>query len=663
MLHKYLLLLCLASLAPSFLSAQDSCDSAIPVTLGTYNVDSIYGAGITDNCGIVNPGNLANWYAFNSPVDIQLRIQSANLNGGDTRLSVFTGPDCDNLSCVSANDDVDGGLQSRVIFSAAANVTYYIIWDNRWGNQPFEFTISQTFIPDTEVSFQSVGVSNPGRTLGVVDMDGDFIDDIVSIGDSTVNINRQNLDGSFTYYQMSSDSEFVNQPDWSMAAGDYDRNGYNDLVIGGGSAVSFLRANDDGSAVTEIAFSEYVFSQRSNFIDINNDGHLDCFVCHDVAPNVFFLNDGDNNLSFNQGSLGDIENGGNYGSIWIDFDNDRDLDMFIAKCRGGNNLIKINELHQNNGDGTFSEVAEQYNLADPVQTWSAAWGDFDNDGDLDVFVGASSFSDGRHKLMRNDGDTFTDVTMGSGFEELEDTNIETITHDFDNDGYLDLLNGGRILMLNNGDFTFRSSSITPGHGPMGDLNGDGFIDVVTGNTVHYNEGNDNNHLTVRLIGTQSNINGIGARVEVQSALGTQIRDISSGTGFRFMSTLNAHFGLGQDTEIEKVTVYWPSGIIDEVLAPDLNTPLTITEGSQPSITRDLPIETLSFFPNPAVEMVTLKGDWPLGTTAELYNLNGQLLTQRVLEGNQIQVQSLPAGTYLLLVEANERIHLGKLIKE
>ncbi|MEM7574193.1 MAG: FG-GAP-like repeat-containing protein [Bacteroidota bacterium] len=663
MLRKPLLFALLITLLPAIAKTQDSCENATPVTLGTYSVDSIVGTAITDDCGIVNPGNAANWYRFSSTTEIQLRVQSSNLNGGDTRLSVFTGPNCDSLSCLAANDDVDNGLESRVQFTAMADQVYYIIWDDRWDNNPFDFTITQTIIPETEVNFQTLNTDNLGTTIAVVDMDGDYVDDIVGIGQEEVHVNRQNPDGSFTAYVMPADSELVNNPDWSLAAGDYDRNGYNDLVIGGGSAVSFLRVNDDGTAVTEIAYEPFVFSQRSNFIDINNDGHLDAFVCHDVAPNVFFLNDGANNLDYFQGSLGDIENGGNYGSIWIDFDNDRDLDMFIAKCRGGSSTININELHQNNGDGTFTEVAAQYNLADPVQTWSAAWGDYDNDGDLDVFVGASSFSDGRHKLMRNDGDTFTDITAGSGLEELDETNIETITHDFDNDGYLDLLNGGRILMLNNGDFTFRGSSITPSHGPMGDLNSDGFIDVVTGNTVHLNEPNGNNHLTVRLQGTASNINGIGARIEVQSSLGTQIREIASGTGFRYMSSLNAYFGLGQDTEIDKVVVYWPSGIIDEILAPDINTPLTVIEGNSPSITRNLPIESLSFFPNPALEQVTLKGEWPLGTQVELYNLSGQLLSQRSLNDHQIPVHDLPAGTYLLLLENDDRIHLGKLIKE
>ena len=184
---------------------------------------------------------------------------------------------------------------------------------------------------------------------------------------------------------------------------------------------------------TETSGPQYVFSQRSNFIDINNDGNLDAFVCHDVAPNVYYINDGVGNLSFIQGGLGDYPSGGNYGSIWIDYDNDRDMDMFIAKC-GGEVPRRTNQMHTNNGDGTYTENAAVLGLDDPMQTWSAAWGDFDNDGDMDVLVGASS---GSHKLMLNDNGAFTDVTSGSGVSALVSTSIEHVTYDFDNDGNKD----------------------------------------------------------------------------------------------------------------------------------------------------------------------------------------------------------------------------------
>src|SRR3989338_6422888 len=150
---------------------------------------------------------------------------------------------------------------------------------------------------------------------------------------------------------------------------------------------------------------------------MNNNGHLDAFMCHDVAPNVYYLNDGSGNLVFNQGCIGNHAEGGNYGSIWVDYDNDGDQDCFIAKCRGGGSTASIDELHQNNGDGTFTDVTVAANMTNGFhQAWSAAWNDYDNDGDMDAMIGESGWggsSDG-HKLMRNNGDgTFTDITSGS----------------------------------------------------------------------------------------------------------------------------------------------------------------------------------------------------------------------------------------------------------
>src|SRR5690606_3291366 len=114
-------------------------------------------------------------------------------------------------------------------------------------------------------------------------------------------------------------------------------------------------------------------------------------------------------------------------------------DWFISKCRGGNTGANINELHRNNGDGTFTNVAPDIDMDDPIQTWSSAIGDFDNDGFMDILIGASSFANGGHLLKRNNGNgTFTDVTAGSGFDTFSGASYEYTAHDFDNDGFIDV---------------------------------------------------------------------------------------------------------------------------------------------------------------------------------------------------------------------------------
>ena len=365
-----------------------------------------------------------------------------------------------------------------------------------------------------------------------------------------------------------------------------------------------------------------------------------------------------------QGGLGDQPDGGNYGSIWIDYNNDGNLDMFIAKCRGGNSPASIDELWRNNGDGTFTNVASTANgLADFQQSWSSAWADFDNDGDMDVMIGASSFSGGGHKLMRNDGTTFTNITAGSGFDLFNGTSIEFIARDFDNDGYVDVLGGGG-LMHNNGDMTFTLTTVPCSNGPTGDVNNDGFVDVQNNNTVYLNAGNENNWVKVITQGTLSNKNGIGARVEVTTPAGTQIRDIVSGDGFRYMSTLTAMFGLGTQESITSITVRWPSGLVDVVNNPDINSTITIVENGTTTGVSSVPATALSLFPSPAHNTLHITGPRDLaGSRITILDATGKTVALVPAVQGAIDVESLMPGLYMLRIEGPSGTATGKFIKE
>lgn len=513
--------------------------------------------------------------------------------------------------------------------------------------------------PPQPVTFdgQASGSSGSYR-IAVVDMNGDFLDDMVSISESNVNIREQDPNGGFiTKNITTTTADFV--PTWSMAAADYDKNGYTDLLYGNGSGVTFMRANNTGTGFTEISGPEYVFSQRSNFVDINNDGNLDAFVCHDVAPNVYYLNDGSGTLTFNQGGLGDYSSGGNYGSIWVDYDNDRDLDMFIAKC-GGEVARRTNQMYTNDGNENYTENAAALNLADPMQTWSAAWGDFDGDGDMDAFIGASS---GSHKMMRNDGGTFTDVTSSTGINGLTSNSTETVTFDFDNDGNLDLVSGGNIL-FGKGDMTFDIyTSIFPGSGSYGDLNNDGYIDAFNSGTLFINNAESNNNwIKIHTIGTVSNINGIGARVEVHTNSGVKIRDVRSGDGFRYMNSLNTHIGIGLEPTINSVIVYWPSGIIDTFANPDKNITLEIVEGATLSLENSLTDE-LFIYPNPVRDILNIKSvELNDSTIYTIFDITGKRIMNSKLESSSIDISHLAPGNYILRLISGSKMLSQKFIK-
>ena len=684
-------------------NAGDSCSSPIPIGPGTHYVENINGENYELNCSEYDASNGdLEWYIY-TPNDDYLTTITSDLeanDGLDTRFHVYQGS-CDDLSCVSGDDDSGDGYLSVRSFYAYTGESYYIAWDDRWENEAFEFELTESDPPPPPpFDFTIASVSTSGSERGLVDMNNDKLDDLVSIQNTSINIHYQLEEGGFN--PVSIETTYAdNSPSWSMAAGDFDRNGYNDLLYGGGNGVTFMQANADGTAYTEISGGEYVFSQRSNFVDINNDGHLDAFVCHDVQPTVYYINDGNGVLEFFQGPNDEgissgiggvaydlapypgVQEGGNYGSVWIDYDNDRDIDMFIAKCRGGSVQWKNNELWRNNGDGTFSNVADvsgyyqgfypdgghsnESNLGDPVQTWSSAWGDFNNDGFMDVYVGASATGDGAHKLMKNNGDgTFTDVTSGSGAEEAP-WGIENNSADVDNDGYIDILTNGGVL-LNNGDLTFSLyTANTPGPGAIGDANNDGFIDVFNGTNLYLQEGNNgNNWLKIATHGVTSNINGIGARIEINSpGIGTQIRDVMSGTGFRFMSSLNTHFGLGSDSSVNSITVYWPSGIVDVVNNPETNTTIHVAEGETLSLESSF-IEDLIIYPNPVKNILTIDSSLNLDQSIiSVFDLAGRrVMNYRLASGiNSVNVSELSAGEYILRVITEENhISSQKFIK-
>ena len=215
-----------------------------------------------------------------------------------------------------------------------------------------------------------------------------------------------------------------------------------------------------------------------------------------------------------------------------------------------------------------------------------------------------------NQIYENNGDgTFTDITTSSGIAaELNkgSAGIQVMMEDFDNDSFIDLFITSRytsskhILFKNNGNKTFSTASgaipagsLSVQSAAVGDLNNDGFIDVLAGFATSYNnpsgnadrlylnDTNSNNWAKVRLQGISSNLNGIGARIELYTALGMQIREVRSGESYGTMNTMESHFGIATETEITKIIVRWPSGTVDQLFTPAINQSHNIVEGSNP----------------------------------------------------------------------------------
>ncbi len=659
MKNIYLLLLTLFS--TTLLHAQYSCEEAVVVGLGTYESVEVTGAPLDVNCFGIPMSSAAIWYLFVPSESMDIQVSSAvDPTPTDTRVFIFEGT-CDNLNCIAEGDDEGPGYSSITNFSAEAGVSYFIAWDSYWSTTAFTFSITETIIPVNVVDFEPVSVQ--GTFFGGCDMNGDGLDDLFGVSGTTIYMGLQTSDGDFETTSAQANS-VSNPPSWSTTAGRLNDDEFADIVCGGGSGVSILLSNSTGTAYEEFTTSNYVFSQRGNCVDLDNDGLLDVFMCHDVAPNVRYINNNDGTFDFSQGGLGDTPDGGNYGSVWIDYDNDCDVDLFIAKCRGGLSEASRNQLHRNNGDGTFTDVSLESNLADYVQTWSSAWADYDNDGDMDGFVGASSFTTGIHRLMRNNGDgTFTDIVEGSGYDTFSGTSIEWQPGDFNNDGWVDIFGGGNFIGINNGDMTFTISTSEIGAGGIGDFNDDGYLDVATTSGYMRNNGSGNNFIKVHTNGSVSNADGIGARITLYTPSGNQIRDIRSGEGFRYMSSMTAHFGLGEETVINKIEVCWPSGIMDEILNPDINTTITINEGTSVAVIEE-DNQAPTMYPNPAKNTLFFTDfEAYSGGLYEIYNVQGQLIKSDSFFGTPVPVDQLSTGVYNVKFIKNEQIVSTRFIKQ
>ncbi len=440
--------------------------------------------------------------------------------------------------------------------------------------------------------------THSGCAMTIVDVNNDGLDDVVKMDQSTtLMVDLQNKNGTFTHYNLGNISGTSRV--WGMAAADVDHNGWKDVATGTGSAMYIVKLSWTGStiaAATTTLTGSYLV-QNVTFGDFNNDGWADLFVCDDNDYAKVYKNDGTGtltqtttliNTNINPGmtySGGDPYDSGNYGSVWTDFDNDGDLDLFIAHCRLGvtsnTDQRRRDRLFVNNGSNVYTEMAQSYGIetTDFKETWTSSFGDIDNDGDLDLIE--TNHSDVSLVLLNDGTGHYTDITASTNFS-LSYSSLESVLEDFDNDGYLDLLvsgynHSGTSLFHNNGNNTFTEVANPFGGTTFlsfatGDLNHDGKIDVITSYGGGYNTPsgstadalymnttkNSYHFITFDLKGTQSNLGAIGARVTLYGPWGKQIREVRAGESYGTSNSMQLHFGLGQHTTVDSAHIDWPS---------------------------------------------------------------------------------------------------------
>ena len=502
--------------------------------------------------------------------------------------------------------DNDGDLDVYIPAEALAEGINNRLWEND-GNGHFRNVARERGV-------ENIGSYSRGASWGDFDNDGD--DDLV-VSNIPPGQNRRTHVPTTLYKNLLVETGIPSFEDVTRSVGIMRKDNEEDARIGG-----------IGNTGAGVAWGDY-----------DNDGDLDLFwKCADYdVENALFRNNGDGTFTdvteeSGVAIQGKVLEANSQGSPnWTDVNEDGWVDLLITN-EGDANVLLLN-----NKDGTFKDITTNrrgpngFAFLNPGNANGACVGDLDNDGDLDFYL--STADQANRLILSNLAEdqqvSFRDVTLSSGAGDQGGARGCTMA-DFDNDGDLDIYvnNGGLSNVLindvisqmpmfvqfyiawepaynklyrNNGNLTF--TDVTEGSGAEGfgigsgvgapDLNDDGFADLLLTNRTYYsngqrvnipqqnhaliNQSNDNAWIKIALKGTQSNRNGYGAKVKVVAGDLAQVREHTSAHGYNSTNDPTLLFGLGKAERVDRIEIRWPSGFVQELRDARVRQTLTITE--------------------------------------------------------------------------------------
>ncbi len=509
---------------PRFINIAKASNSDVTDLAGSSITEDFNGDGLIDI--------LASGWGSRS----QLRLLINDSKGGffdQTQQAGLTGL-FGGLHMVPADFDNDGDVDVFLMRGA---------WQLKHGRQPNSLLLNDgngNFMDVTESS--GLLSFHPTQAAAWGDFDNDGWVDLF-IGNEQLpgthhfaELYHNNQDGTFTEVAAQAGLEvggFVKGVVW----GDYDNDGLIDLYVSRMADKNQLFRNESSNGLwsfvdvaEQAGVAEPIFSFPTWFWDFDNDGLLDIFVA-DFTPNAYAA---DNAQSFSEAQALQV------------------INCYINECQSK----YLPKLYKNIGQGQFNDVTKQFGLTEPLLAMGANFGDIDNDGYLDMYIGTGA-PDYRtlipNRMFRNDqGYKFQDVTTTNVVGHLQKGHGISFA-DFDNDGDQD------IYAVMGGAYS-----------------GD-----VYQNALFQNPGHGNHWITLRLIGTVSNRSAIGAKVDVfliENGMQRKIhRRVTSGSSFG-ANSLQLEIGLGQATKVEMININWPSGQKSSYENIDLNQIITITEG-------------------------------------------------------------------------------------
>lgn len=469
--------------------------------------------------------------------------------------------------------------------------------------------------------------------------------------------------GNGTFEEVTDLTGLIGGFNMVLSFADYNNDGKMDFLTCGRSIDKLYTNNGDGTFSLSASFSGGNMGRGVAWGDYNNDGFIDLFIARGQNDyhKTLFWNETTINFAFTQypdpGEVTfrcddqvdnitfDLKMGGMFPQTqYIFIGSDKENPSKTPFTLSADEATGKPEINAGDEDGFFVWRDESDNIWHIQWTESSGthgfWGEITSDGEftqVETNVSSLFATNYRSTLYRNNGDgTFTDVTEESGTGHIGNNNGVT-WGDFDNDGLLDLyvvdagdVLGNRVNTLYHNIGNGKFEDITSASGvsavdatgrhygvSTGDFNNDGALDLWLSNGYGWgnplclgksmllkNSGNENNWIKLKLVGTKSNKSGIGVRVVLD--IGDEIKSRQlNGTGGELYSQGLApvHFGLGQVSEIDSITIYWPSGIVQKLYNISANQELTITESGQVPTPSPSPSPTETIIPSPSITLL------------------------------------------------------------
>ncbi len=565
--------------------------------------------------------------------------------------------------------------------------------------------MTQTFTKVTDSPLST----HPGdsRSVNWVDVSNDgYIDCFISNGPSSGQNNSLFLNNSNGGFTLVENDPIVtdNKPSDGASFADIDNDGDLDaFVVNWYNRHNMAYLNNGMGQFTQVTDGLWVtnsgYSETAAFGDYDNDGFVDLYVTNSegIRRNFLYRNRGENNFeNVEEGSLVTDQSASRNVS-WSDIDGDGDLDLFVT-----NELGQKDALYKNNAGTSFEKITDVEITSEGFSTMSSSWADIDNDGDLDLFLATNQT---KNQLYRNDGDFVFTKLSNSAVSASNTNSFSSAWSDIDNDGDLDLFvtnafaSGTRLknnLYLNDGhgEFTAVDEGVVVtdagwSYGcAFGDYDNDGFQDLAVATTrfdgkdevdyLYHNDGNDNHWIMLSLVGTVSNRSAIGAKVRVKSFINGapiwQMREISSQSAYCSQNDMRAHFGLGDAEVVDSVMIEWPSGIVQYVTDISINQILSIEEQLINSSGSSNDLIELNVYPNPTDSNIQINasfGEYVDKLSMEIVGSGGQVVFSTIVHvgGSQwlyaFDLKQLNAspGTYFIKIKTatSEIIEIVSLI--